>query len=178
MSETGALAHAGWMNGANSRSRIRLRRLVREPGAPEVAIESCARKHCCDALRVPQRFGMKRRILKAVGLFAVALVVGLPTWKFYGERSIERAFQAVQRFESEEVVLKRFNRVPSVRGNWKGGCNWNDGELTNDDQHTTNSPRCVRLLYFYPPFPICGEAAVVGFDEDGRAVSKFHVSSP
>lgn len=106
-----------------------------------------------------------------VGIFVVVILsVG---WVWYRTAALGKAFAQVQRGDSPLRVIELFGERPHVTTNIETSINWN--EMWVDK---TNGVKCVRQFQFYPPFSICGELWVVGFDEQSNAVAKDHIVSP
>jgi len=106
-----------------------------------------------------------------VGVFiVVVLSVG---WVWYRTAALGKAFAKVQRGDSPMRVTELFGERPRVTTNIETNINWNEVWLDK-----TNGVKCVRQFHFYPPFSICGESWVVGFDEQSNAMAKYHIVSP
>jgi hypothetical protein len=106
-----------------------------------------------------------------VGVFVfLVLWVG---WVWHRTAVLERAFNQVKREDSPTRVVDLFGQPPYVTTNTETDINWD--EIGVDK---TNGIRCVFQFHFYPPFTICGESWVVGFDECSNAVCKYHIVSP
>ena len=117
----------------------------------------------------------QRRILQIVAFVAaipVALVLLWFATAAYQDSRYVHPWQRVARGDSEDQVvalLGQPHKITAERGYkiaWESEhkINWSDGE-------------CVKQ-YHYIPFSITGEEYLVGFDSSGRAVMKFHITSP
>jgi hypothetical protein len=121
---------------------------------------------------------VKQRFITAIP-FAVAFVVcGLFVggWMvfhlLFSDEALARAFAQVQRGDSPARVIELFGQSAQVTTNVETNINW------DETWDKTNGIKCVRQFHFYPPFTICGESWVVGFDEHSNAVAKYHLVSP
>ena len=90
----------------------------------------------------------------------------------YSDWRYERPFNRVLHGDSEDrvvsllgrphrIVVERFTNAP-----WEsdGKIDWNKAESVKQ--------------FRYVPFSITGEEYAIGFDNSGRTVSKFHITSP
>jgi hypothetical protein len=117
----------------------------------------------------------QRRILQLVGFVAavpVALLLLFFATVAYQDWRYVHPWQRVARGDSEDHVialLGRPHRVTDARGD----------KVAWESEHTIewSDAHCVKQ-YHYIPFSITGEEYLVGFDASGRAVSKYHVTSP
>jgi hypothetical protein len=110
-----------------------------------------------------------KRLLVGI-LIVVVLSVGF-VW--YRTATLGKAFTQVQRGDSPVRVIQLFGERPYVTTDIETNIIWNEVWVDKN-----NGIKCVRQFYFYPPFTICGESWVVGFDEYSNAVAKYHIVSP
>jgi len=108
------------------------------------------------------------------------MIVGIPLTLFmtwfamvqYQDWRYIHPWERIERGDTEQHVLQvmgRPNRVlfeHSDKGSWESGhkIDWYDAESLKQ--------------FRYIPFSITGEEYGIGFDSSGRAVSKFHITSP
>ena len=117
----------------------------------------------------------QRRILQLVAFVAAVPVALFLLWfatVAYQDWRYVHPWQRVVRGDSEDRVvalLGQPHRITAERGYkiaWESErtIDWGEGE-------------CVKQ-YHYIPFSITGEEYIIGFDSSGRAVTKFHITSP
>jgi hypothetical protein len=113
-------------------------------------------------------------------LLIIAAIIAVPAAVFaawfataqYEDWRYIRPWQRVARGDSEERVIALLGRphriieAPSDKAAWEadGRVEWYDAEFVKS--------------FRYIPFSITGEEYEVSFDSSGRAVSKYHYSSP
>ena len=95
------------------------------------------------------------------------------SWAWHRTEVLGWAFARVQRGDSQARVLELFGDPRFVTSNLETNIYW-DVDRVNQ----TNGVRCIQQFHFCPPFTICGEEWVVGFDDQSNAVTKFHIVSP
>src|SRR5882724_3339846 len=113
------------------------------------------------------------KLVKLLLLSVFAFLVLSVGWVWHRTAALGRAFGQVQRRDSPARVTELFNQAPYVTTNKETAINWDE---TWADK--TSGIKCVRQFHFCPPFSICGESWIVGFDEHSNVVSKYHVVSP
>jgi hypothetical protein len=95
-------------------------------------------------------------------------------WVWHRTDDLALAFTRVQRGDSPAQVVEIFRQPPTFIGTeLQTNINWDESWLT-----ATSGMRCIQQFHFCPPFSICGEEWVVGFDESSNAVAKYHIASP
>jgi hypothetical protein len=94
-------------------------------------------------------------------------------WLWHRSEALEKAFARVKRGDSSTSVIATLGLPPFVTTNVGTNISWDETWINE-----TNGSKCVRQFHFYPPFSICGESWVVGFDQYSNAVSKYHIVSP
>lgn len=116
------------------------------------------------------------KLAKCLAVILVSAILGAIIWlHLVSQRSddLARAFAQVQRGDSPERVAEIFRQIPTfISTNLQTNIDWN-GRWDN-----TNGDRSVRQYHFCPPFSVCGEDWVVGFDERSHVVTKYQISSP
>ena len=110
-----------------------------------------------------------RAITAIIFLFAIIWV----GWIWQRTNHLEQAYERIQKGDSQTRVIQLFGQSPHVTADFDTNTSWDD---VWEDR--TNGVAFVRLLYFYPPFSICGESWEIGFDDHSNAVKKFHLLSP
>ena len=93
-------------------------------------------------------------------------------WVWYRTEVLGRTFEQVQHGDSRARVIELFGRPNFVTSDLQTNINW------DESWSATNGVRCVQEFHFCPPFSICGEEWIVGFDERSNAVAKYHMASP
>ena len=117
--------------------------------------------------------------LRFVKLFAKLLAVIFVSlifwvgWVWHRTGVLEQTFASVQRGDSQARVVELFGQPRFVTSELQTNIDWDEDWLS-----ATNGIRCVRQLHYCPPFSICGESWIVGFDERSNAVAKYHIVSP
>ena len=109
-----------------------------------------------------------RFILVAVAASAVAWC----GWAFAREERLISAFVAVARGDSEARVLELFGQPKSVTGAPENVA-WG-----TEDSIRKNSGDCVRVFWYSRPIDLDGGSWIVGFDKEGKVVSKYRYASP
>ena len=107
--------------------------------------------------------------LAAAPIFLYGLwfgIVGYDDWRYI------HPFNQVQHGDSEDRVVNLLGRPHRVVVERTTNAPWESESKI--DWKQAESVKEFR----YIPFSITGEEYVVGFDNSGRAVSKFHISSP
>lgn len=94
-------------------------------------------------------------------------------WVWHRTNDLERAFERVQKGDSQTRVVELFRQAPYITTNFDTNICWGDVWTQR-----TNGATSVRLLNFYPPFSIFSESWGVGFDDHTNAIEKFHICSP
>jgi hypothetical protein len=95
-------------------------------------------------------------------------------WVWHRTDDLALAFARVQHGDSAAQVVEIFRQPPTFIGTeLQTNIDWDESWLT-----ATSGVRCVQQFHFCPPFSICGEEWVVGFDERSNAVAKYHIVSP
>ena len=114
-----------------------------------------------------------KRIVKWLAVSVFVFVVVWTGWVWHRTAALARAFAEVRRGDSPTRVVELFGRPSRVTTDIETTINWDEEWLDK-----TNGVRCIRQFHFCPPFTICGESWVVGFDQSSNAVSKYHIVSP
>lgn len=112
-----------------------------------------------------------RHILKWLLLSIFVIVSLLIGWVWYRTSALGKAFAQVQQGDSPARVIALFDSRPYVTTNTETNIDWNE-------TWENNGVKCILQFHFSPPFSICGESWVVGFDEHSNAVAKYFISSP
>ena len=114
----------------------------------------------------------KMRVGKIIALLVTASVVAWVGWAFRKEAQLSGAFAAVEKGDSEARVLELFGRPKSVTG-VPENIAWG-----TEDSIRKNSGECTRVFWYRRPINFDGGAWVVGFDKEGKVVSKYRYASP
>ena len=113
--------------------------------------------------------------MKLIGKCLVVIFVCLifwVCWVWHRTDVLGRTFERVQRGDSQARVVELFGQPRFVTSELQTNINW------DESWSATNGERCVQQFHFCPPFTICGEEWIVGFDEHSHAVAKYHIVSP
>jgi len=106
-------------------------------------------------------------------LFVILCMAMWAIWVWHRTNILDQAFLQVRQGDSSAQVIELFGESPLVTMDVETNIGW-DETWTNK----MSGVKCVKQFHFYPPFTICGESWVVGFDEQSNAVTKFHIVSP
>jgi hypothetical protein len=109
---------------------------------------------------------------KLLAVIFVSLVFWV-CWVWHRTGVLEQTFARVQRGDSQSRVVELFGQPRFVTSELQTNIDWDEDWLS-----ATNGIRCVRQFHYCPPFSICGESWIVGFDESSNAVAKYHIISP
>ena len=118
------------------------------------------------------------RLTASVKLFAKLLAVIFVClilwvcWVWKRTNDCQQTYLQVQRGDSPARVVELWGQPAHVTMLLQTNLAWEDKRL-----YFTNG-RCIQQFHYYPPFSICGESWVIGFDERSNVVSKFHIISP
>ena len=108
---------------------------------------------------------------KLMAVIFVSLIFWV-CWIWHRFGVMEQAFARVQYSDSQARVVELFGLPRSITSHLQTNINWDQTFLS-----ATNGVRCVRQFHYCPPFSICGESWVVGFDEHSNAVEKYYIVS-
>jgi len=117
--------------------------------------------------------------LRIVKLFAKLLAVLFVSlvfwvcWVWHRTEVLGQTFARVQRGDSLARVVELFGQPRFVTLDLQTNINWDEEWVDK-----TNGVRCIQQFHYCPPFTICGEEWVVGFDAHSNAVAKYHIVSP
>jgi hypothetical protein len=94
-------------------------------------------------------------------------------WVWHRTEILDQAFSQVHQGDSPARVIELFGQSPLVTTDVETNIGWDETWANK-----MSGVKCVKQFHFYPPFTICGESWIVGFDERSNAVTKFHIVSP
>ena len=114
---------------------------------------------------------MARRIFVWLLCIAFAIPAIVAGYVFWVVHSIVIPYEHIARGDSESQILGRLGRPSRITGSPKFVA------FDSDFTVTENHGECVKE-FWYVPVSITGEAYTVGFNSQGKAVSKYHYSSP
>lgn len=113
---------------------------------------------------------MKRKL---AWLFSVVLLLLFTSvgYGFWLGQIRENRYEQVMKNDSEQRVVELLGKPAKITGPPENIA-WGDADMRS------NKGECVREFWYSPPLTICGEAWAIGFDQQGKVVSKYHVTSP
>ena len=94
-------------------------------------------------------------------------------WVWHRTEVLGQTFVRVQRGDSQARVVALFGQPRFITSDLQTNINWDEEWVDK-----TNGVRCIQQFHYCPPFTICGEEWVVGFDDHSNAVAKYHIVSP
>ena len=113
-------------------------------------------------------------------LRVASIIIGIPlalfiTWFAmvqYQDWRYIHPWERIERGDSEQHVLETMGRPDRVLFEHSAESTWESAHKI-EDYHAESVKQ-----FRYIPFSITGEEYGIGFDSSGRAVSKFHITSP
>jgi hypothetical protein len=109
---------------------------------------------------------------KLLAVIFVSLIFWLG-WVWHRTEDMQRIFERIQRGDSQARVVELFGPPRFITSELQTNINWDEEWVDK-----TNGVRCIQQFHYCPPFTICGEGWVVGFDNRSNAVTKYHLLSP
>ncbi|HEY4417728.1 MAG TPA: hypothetical protein VGO57_18695 [Verrucomicrobiae bacterium] len=109
---------------------------------------------------------------KCLAVLFMSLVFWL-CWVWHRTGVLEQAFARVQRDDSQMQVVELFGQPTFITSELQTDISWDENFSS-----AKNGIRCVRQFHYCPPFSICGESWIIGFDDRSNAVAKCHIVSP
>jgi len=109
---------------------------------------------------------------KTIALVVTAFSAIWIGWVLRKESQLNGAFAAVKKGDNEGRVVQLFGKPKGVTGA-PDSVAWG-----SEDSIRRNSGECIRVFWYSRPINLDGGAWVVGFDKEGKVVSKYHYASP
>lgn len=111
--------------------------------------------------------GMGRKSLIAAVLLIPVVLVG---FGFAIDQNLERDFVKINRGATEAFVVAALGKPERITGP-------PDHMAWGSDPVSRNNGECVKELWYRPIVNLFDEAYTVGFDSNGKVVSKYHYIS-